>query len=378
MNVHLIRSNEISRELYRDVINILQNFSGPFKFISSEDVLEYEDDDFIVNTIENENVFDTKNAMYHRPPSGMMGLITFPHQRRELTWEQLFNKCSMYRKTNDIGVDEFVILLTDIANDMNWFSMIDENLRDGFIHTDKWDFYIDTDPKYPIAYQVMELLLLSLTLKDINEVNSIAHEKPKGCIFDFTGNKKDVTLKLRTADICPECQRLISGRNVSVGAVNQVLLTIEGIRKQMLFKERFKYHLQPSRMVFNVKRKELSFSDIENLKLHLNPLQATIYYFFLIHEDGEFLNNLYSYEDELYRIYKKFSIHANSASMHDSIEELVDSVGGSFVQKKSKLNRKLQQVLGNELARHYEINRKGRNYPFKISINRDLVTIEEE
>jgi hypothetical protein len=374
MNVHLIRSREVSKELYRDVIELLQSYGGPVNYISSEDVTKYDEEELQNKTIKTEDDFSSME-MQSAPP-GFMGFRSFPMEQKVFSWEQLFKKCNDYRRRNDVRNKEFVILLTDIANDKNWFSYIDESKMNGFIHTDDWDYYISTDPKYPIAYQVVELLLLSHTITEHSELSNIVHEKPVGCMFDFTGNKKDVTLKLRTADICPKCQGLIKDRRVPKGLVNQVLLTIEGIRKQMLFKERFKYHLQPSRIVFNLRRKELIFSDIENLKLHLNPLQATLFYFFLVHKRGVHINKLDKYEDELYRIYSKCSNQGSLASMKNSIDELVDTASGSFLQKKSRLNKKLKEALGADLAEHYKIDRIGRDYPFKIKIDRELVTLK--
>ena len=62
--------------------------------------------------------------------------------------------------------------------------------------------------------------------------------------------------------------------------------------------------------------------------------------------------------------------------MKNSIDELVDTASGSFLQKKSRLNRKLKDALGADLAENYKIDRKNRDYPFKIKIDRALVTFK--
>jgi len=62
--------------------------------------------------------------------------------------------------------------------------------------------------------------------------------------------------------------------------------------------------------------------------------------------------------------------------MKNSIDELVDAVGGSFAQKKSRLNKKLKEALGADLAEHYNIDRKEKSHPFRIRIDRELVTLK--
>jgi len=61
----------------------------------------------------------------------------------ELTWDELFEQCNNYRKKNDDGDQEYVILLTEVSNDKNWFSAADPgSIKNFFVQTSHWDFFI--------------------------------------------------------------------------------------------------------------------------------------------------------------------------------------------------------------------------------------------
>ena len=65
MKVHLIRSSELSIETYGNVLNLLQQFPGPFEFIAAE--TEKELTDLQTRVWENEESFmemETMPPMY--------------------------------------------------------------------------------------------------------------------------------------------------------------------------------------------------------------------------------------------------------------------------------------------------------------------------
>jgi len=215
----------------------------------------------------------------------------------------------------------------------------------------------------------------------VQELMNLAHYHPVGCISDMVQNKKDITLKLRTADICPVCQKIICEKKVPFGLVNQVLNTMESIRSRMLFRERFKYHLQPSRIVFNLLQRKVIMQDIQNLTIHLTPLEATVYYLFLKYPGGLLLNRLDEYEDEMYQIYGKCSVangDNNIAAMRNRIRTLVDPLKNSLNEKLSRIRRRFIADLGKELAQHYVIHRDESDGVYKIDIDRALVKLVDE
>jgi hypothetical protein len=149
----------------------------------------------------------------------------------------------------------------------------------------------------------------------------------------------------------------------------------------MLFKERFRYHLTPSRMRFNLVHRKAIMTDIQDMKISLTPLEATIYYFFLRHPEGIILNHLQDHEEELYRIYSKCSV-ANSdnniAAMRNSIRALTDPLENSLNEKISRIKSKFTRALGPELATHYYIAKERNETAYKIKIDRELVNYDQE
>jgi hypothetical protein len=135
--------------------------------------------------------------------------------------------------------------------------------------------------------------------------------------------------------------------------------------------------LQPSRIVFNLRRKELIFSDIENLKIRFTPLEATLYYFYLKHEEGVMLKDLKEYNDEIYEYYMICNVRAVTLSqVENNVKNLINDKGKSFIEKKSRINRKLKKELGKKHAGYYVIRKSDEDsITYKIIVDRDLVTL---
>jgi len=127
-------------------------------------------------------------------------------------FDDFFGKCDGLRQFSGqpIDKDDIVVLLTGIPNDQNWFSafQLPTSKRNIFICTEDWEYYIPK-PKvhYAIAYQVVENCLQVLMDLDYKkeENHPYIHVKSRGCLNDFCGDKRDVILKIRTADICETC-----------------------------------------------------------------------------------------------------------------------------------------------------------------------------
>ena len=220
-----------------------------------------------------------------------------PENVKIVSWDTLFNKCNEFRKHNRIPDDEHVILLTYLVNDLNWFSGSDENGYNHFIHADQWDFFLPCDPKFPVAYEVMACVIRRFMFRNYHEGSHYFHQKPRGCLNDFCKEKKEVTLKLRTGDICPDCMKLIRTKSVPVNVIDQVMKTFDSIRAQMLFRERYRAVQLPSRLTIEGPMHKIYFTDLANAELKLTPLEKTVYLLFLKEKDGLKLNELCDHRD---------------------------------------------------------------------------------
>lgn len=151
-------------------------------------------------------------------------------------WDDFFDACEKYRISNNFEDNEFLIVLTELKNNRNWFSGFAESgERNIFIHSSDWENYIYSEPEFPIAYEVLANILQSISYKNVGEddFNNYIHGDPIGCVNDMCGWKIDITFKLRTGDICPDCLSLFS-RFADKEIITQTIDIFESLRKKML------------------------------------------------------------------------------------------------------------------------------------------------
>lgn len=364
MKVHLLRDPEFDCDEYKDLLDFLNSFDGPISFFATEamtDGMEAE-----VEQVDPYTFFNQLSEC-----SIAEEAMPIPKTRLVARWKDLFSNCERYRRNNLIHADEMVILLTPYANENNWFSASDPNTRNnGFVHTHEWAHYVMCPSVFPIAYLVASLILQSRMFTDMAHLKRHVHFNTLGCFNDFCENKKEILLKLRTADICTDCISLLKD-HVSVPAINQVQDIFEGVRKRILFVQNFRQRTQPSTLVVKNFR-NIYLSDYGNVEIKLTPLERTVYFFFLNHPEGVALTNLCDHRDELVEIYSRLSKTGLMADIHNRVKDICDVTSNSASEKISKVKQKFTAELGEELAEHYIIKgadggRKG------ICLDRDLV-----
>ncbi len=127
-------------------------------------------------------------------------------------------------------------------------------------------------------------------------------------------------------------------------------------------------------MEFNLLHRDAILTDVQNLKIHFTPLEATLYYFFLKYPRGIKADSLGDYEGELYEIYSRCAVFSGGkATLRRSIKAMTDPLENSLYEKLSKIRAKFEKALGDELAGHYVIRKKDRSGKYKINIDRKLV-----
>jgi len=198
MKVRLTRTVKLHQSVIKKTLDILLPHIGPMEFFEERRPLMFEKDNF--------------------------------------SWEEFFTLCSDYRKDNSFVEDDYLVVLTELRNEANWFSTFSlsgENTI--FIHATDWENYIYCEPFFPISYQILENILGSIVYKRLGEQFwTLVHDEPIGCISDMCGWKTDVTFKLRTADICPTCLKALQETTVN-DLITQSIEIFESLRKKMLF-----------------------------------------------------------------------------------------------------------------------------------------------
>ncbi len=366
MKVYLIKTPEYQTENLIEVCDFLNSFDGTLEFIPSTYEFSEGEFNFLGNTYL-KNFEGVKKVLYDNT------METPLSWEQQLSWEQLFSLCNHYRNLFKVEKNDFIVLLTLRNNVTNWFSHNDST-RNVFIQTANWENYIQVHHKYPVAYEVLENIMQSL-MHVTSEVfpSQYIHQKPRGCMNDFCEDKEQIILKLQTANICVVCAEKIQEENIDQKIVNQTLEIFEGIRKELLFKQKFRKQVEPVSITINESR-QIILPQLDNLEIRLNPLFKTLYIFYLKHTGGVKLNELNDFREELLALYKKLSGADNNNTIEVRIADLVNPIGGSFSQKKSKLNKIITDLLGEPLAKFYRIEGEP-GEPFKINIPNNLIDI---
>jgi hypothetical protein len=386
--VYLIRSEEYLEEDFSQMLNLLKQFNGPINFIPAEtnylqstppvlswmSKLEFEKK----NTPQFSPSQDEIITTYSSSDSVPKASIVFPVEVPSLSWGNLFDACIDFRNKNQIPEKDLVILLTDFSNDKNWFAGIDATMKNYFIQTSNWHHFLGNsiDSRFPVAYEIVIWLLRSQMFQNRQEIMDGVHKGSSGCMMDFCENKKDIILKMRTADICNDCLKVIELKEVDRPLARQVLDTMDGIRQHMMFRERSEFLNSPSKMEIRGFMKRIFLKDLGDLEILLNPKEKTIYLFFLVHPEGVRIVDLIDHKTEISHFYETFTNSYDTSQIEQAINLLLDPTEGNINQVFSRIRAKFKSALGTRLSNLYTIEGNP-GEPFKINLNREFVSIEE-
>jgi hypothetical protein len=369
MRIYLLKTPEFSEVEFQNIYNLLETFKGPLEFLKVNLDFDKEMFPFLKKiypdfTIKDKS--DIKRSEFNNELS------------TRLSWREIFSLCTYYRDTFSIDPIDFVVVLTNRSNDLTWFSSFDE-MRNIFVHTNEWDLFTNANPKYPIAYQIVENVMQFLMKIDIeNPHNPYMHMRPKGCMNDFCHNKEEVILKLQTANICDTCLDKIRFENIDNDIIEQVFRIFEGVRNELIFKRRPKAQNISIQLPITVTNRNEIF--IGNLKIGLTPIRKTLYLFFLkdklTNENGILFNHLSNFNLQLLDIYRQVAVEGEMDKLEVRVNSLVNPLENRFSMEKSKINSRISAILGKELATDYIIDGQ-RLKPFKINISKNLIQFQQ-
>ena len=379
IHVHLIRTKDVTDEFYDHLATLLNNFPGPLRFVIDKDYQTFllnEDEITDEEVLSQGKFFQAKEdpLVFNTEQSEELSIShLFPPKIRVATWDTLFNFCRSYRDAQTIADKDFVILLTGLNNEHNWFSAADQNEDNNlFIHTDQWDYFGFQEPRFPVAYLIATGIIKKLAFGNYAELVKWLHHDPKGCISDLCLNKEEIILKMRTADICHSCMEVIRNKISDKTIILQVYRIMDHIQNQLRFRLRFDLLQQPSRIVINPANEPLQFLDIDNSTLRLSPIQKTIFILFLENPDGIFFNRIDEHRDRIGQIYDQAGHNFTLANKKNTLDKITDQTENRLSETISQIRKKLNDHLGNELARNYYIDGPNGGAK-KIMLNRELV-----
>lgn len=370
MKVHIIRTEGVEDELYFGVASFLRNLPGPYDFITSGRAEEPDIRDEILELLpkderyhfQDQKLFQSEKSMYMMESNIMM-----------LSWDDLFSICNTYRNRKRVESGEVVILLTEYGNYPNWFAGYDPQTKGNyFVHTGQWELYTEGDSRYPIAYQLASILLKQAMFETPVQMLNAVHKVPRGCMLDFCEHKKDIILKLRTADICGECQQLLAQKRVAYPVLKYTIDLFEEIRRQLLFRERYGMLKQVLPLLIKGRNCNLFIPDMGMLPIQLTAVERAVYLLFLDHPEGIRLSQMQEHYPALLTYMNRLSRRDDPVLIENGVKELCRQGSNSLSEKMARIRKKFSDALGEEMGANYTI--KGPNGGLKkIEIPRNLV-----
>lgn len=294
---------------------------------------------------------------------------------KNLSFTEFFNLINYFRTLNQLKDDDFLILLTDISNNQEWYSAF--NGKNIFINCSEWTSVLGDKLVYGIGYQCIENIFQSLIKLDINKYLSEPniHLQPSGCINDYCDEESQVLFKLRTGDICESCLDRALEYKVDELVLNQIIKTCEKIRKKFVVTERIRSLVNPE--VIRIDEKGNVFVGDKKIKPEI--VSKTILIFFLKHLEGIPTKILCDYEDELFTIYKKLRKSGERSVIKNLCRLSQENDKTSFSSKKSKLKTHLKEQLSDPLYTYYTIktiNRPNDINLYKIELEKKYINID--
>lgn len=346
MNVYITSTPEYPSEVVKEVALILNQTPGELEFISGDPltVSQY--------SLAHPKMRDIKRI-------------------KKLSFKEFFKMCQTYRTFKEISDDDYVVIITSIKNQKDWFSAF--NSKDIFIYGEEWELYTKRASKYGISYQIVENIFQSQIELDIkntkNEPN--IHNPSIGCINDMCPEKTDVMLKLRTADICESCLQRAVDKNVNPLLLEHINRILRDLREEFVNTLKIESLVKPERVLIDQER-EVRIGEKE---ITLDPLYKVLFIFFLKNLQGVETKLICEYKDDFYEIYKEVRDNPD----FEVIDRMVDPKNSTFRTVKARLNQELHNQLGPKLAQHYLLVRveiKDSINKYKINLEEDYITIE--
>lgn len=213
--------------------------------------------------------------------------VPVPTASEAADFEELFEVCTRARAALRIPSNEYLVLLTDRPNRRNFFAILDpREPHNGFVHAGEWNLFLDCEDALPVAYTVLNLVLLHKTEPDPSLLPEVLHMHPIGCVHDFCGDKTDVIFKLRTGDICDVCIERMRIKGLKDVFIEHAFRILGHLSRQMRHHFSFRPNLELSNMVIDMKSGTITLTEFDDRKVHIEPLSLAYYVLLLLHRDG--------------------------------------------------------------------------------------------
>ena len=230
--------------------------------------------------------------------------------------------------------------------------------------------------RLPVAHQIASCLLLDAVFGSMTAAAEAAHHLPRGCQLDLCLDKREVALKMRTADTCPSCMDLfakaIDSRRLSALLLHDMFRVLDAVRSQLLHRERQAIARAASPIEIRGPRRQLWFTD-HQAELRLPPQEHVLYLLYLWHRDQGPLafEDIGSHLDLLVKWDGEIAGNRHPTEVRRAFQALVDPRESRLSEKFSKVRRRLAELVGPEAAAMYlwpSSDRGARRLPADLDI----------
>lgn len=151
-------------------------------------------------------------------------------------------------------------------------------------------------------------------------------------------------------------------------------LRLKGVRSD-LFDRMLSSLEQPVGLTVN-EQGHIILPTLGNQNVRLNPVEKTLFFYFLQHPEGVLADALVGDRKQLLKIYNEVSVFGDMGYSETVIDSLLSEDKKALYTNISRLKSKFVRQLGERLAEHYIIRQENGRY--LISLPRTLVTWESE
>ena len=319
MKVWLVRTADYDSKTLEKVEELLNAYDGPLSFMCHAAII----DDSII----------TKGYI-------------FP--------DKAMNAISKFRKAQKIDSSDFVCLYTNTSFSNNFFTHGDGH-RNFIIHSGDWGIYTNAGNIFPDSYLLYSNILKSFIYKNYETMYENLHKDDSlGCYMDLCADKREILLKLRTGDICDKCLDDIQKEHLDGRLLGQILDAFEGLRKQLLFRNRLEIETRLSRM--EIIKGKFILIDYGNIELKFSPVRKAIYKLFLESENGYTFAEILGQKKRLLELYKSFQPNKTIEELSSTLNRICDPHAMRIHEEISKINAEVVKKLGERVSVNYIIS----------------------
>jgi hypothetical protein len=286
---------------------------------------------------------------------------------------------------NRIDSDHFVVVLTGQKNEPNWFGFIDSNMKNVFVCESNWTGYFrySVESYLPLAHEIICWIIRAKLFNNQHELIENIHQEDRGCIMDLNRSRSQISRKMKSVEICEECQEYIRHETSPIiSHLSEVLNKINFQLKHLTHKLK---NSTPSRIVFEGEKQKIYLVDYRNLKVNLEPLQTAVYLLFLRHENGINVSESFTKLDgrmltpihqELVNIYCELT-GGDPNVIGDSKVQSIRSRDAEEIRRDiSLIKKKFISMLGVQLGQKYIIEQDFDTNNHILRLDRGLVSYE--